>query len=154
MQSETTAEKSLVLLKPDAIHRGLTGQILCRLERKGLKIVGMKMLMISRATAEEHYGIHRDKPFFQDLVAFITSGPIIGMVFQGKGAVDIVRQLMGTTDPARAQPGTIRGDLAMDIQSNLVHGSDSTETAAKEIPLFFSDEEIYNYHRDVDRWLT
>lgn len=153
MQTKTSSEKSLVLLKPDAINRGLTGEVILRLERKGLKIVGLKMLQVSRPKAEQHYAIHKDKPFFNDLVAFITSGPIIAMVLEGRNVIDSVRQLMGSTDPAKAQPGTIRGDLALDIQSNLIHGSDSPDTAATEIRLFFSNEEIHSYERDIDRWL-
>lgn len=154
MQTKASSEKSLVLLKPDAINRGITGEMLRRLERKGLKIVALKMLQLSRRKAEQHYAIHRDKPFFEDLVAFITSGPIVAMVLQGKNAISSIRQLMGPTDPANAQPGTIRGDLAMDIQSNLIHGSDSADTADREIRLFFSNEEIHNYERDIDRWLA
>lgn len=146
-------EKSLVLIKPDAVQRGLAGEIISRLERKGLKIVAMKMVHMDRALAQRHYGVHKGKAFFDGLVDFITSGPIIAIVFQGEKAIEVVRQVMGTTDPARAEIGTIRGDLAIDIGHNLVHGSDSLENASSEIDLFFSAEEILNYNRDLDIWI-
>jgi len=146
-------EQSLVLLKPDAIQRGLAGKIIYRLEEKGLKIVAMKMLLIDKNLAERHYSIHQGKAFFDDLVKFITSGPIIAAVFQGKNAVEIIRQVMGETDPAKARSGTIRGDFGIDIAHNLVHGSDSLENASKEIELFFQKNEILNYDRELDTWL-
>ncbi len=145
-------EKSLVLIKPDAIQRGLAGEVISRLEKKGLKIVAMKMLQMDKALAQRHYAIHKVKAFFDDLVNFITSGPVIAIVFQGQNAVEIIRQMMGATDPAKASSGTIRGDFGMDIGYNLVHGSDSLENASGEIDLFFSAEEILNYDRDLDRW--
>jgi nucleoside-diphosphate kinase len=147
-------ERSLVLIKPDAIQRGLAGEIISRLERKGLKIVAMKMLQMDKALAERHYAIHKDKAFFDGLVNFITSSPIIAIVFQGNSAVEIIRQTMGETNPAKALPGTIRGDLGIDIGRNLVHGSDSVENASKEIGLFFSEEEILDYGREVDKWIS
>lgn len=146
-------DKSLVLIKPDAVQRGLAGEIISRLERKGLKIVAMKTLHMDRALAQQHYAIHKGKAFFADLVDFITSGPIIAIVFQGDKAVEIVRQIMGATDPAKAGSGTIRGDFGIDIGHNLVHGSDSPENASAEIDLFFSAEEILNYSRDLDMWI-
>lgn len=146
-------ERSLVLIKPDAIQRGLVGEIVSRLEGKGLKIVATKMLQMDKTLAQRHYAIHKDKAFFNDLVDFITSSPIIVIVFQGKNAVEMIRQTMGETDPAKAKPGTIRGDLALDIGHNLIHGSDSAENASKEIDLFFSRGEIFDYHRDIDKWL-
>jgi len=146
-------ERSLVLIKPDAIQRGLAGEIISRLERRGLKIVAMKMLRMDKALAQHHYAIHKGKAFFDDLVDFITSSPIVAIVFQGKGAVEIIRQTMGETNSARALSGTIRGDFGLDIGHNLIHGSDSRENAAEEISLFFSAEEIYDYHRDVDKWI-
>jgi nucleoside-diphosphate kinase len=146
-------EKSLVLIKPDAIQRGLAGEIISRLERKGLKIVAMKMLHMDKHLAERHYAIHKGKAFFDDLVDFITSSPVIAIVFEGKNAVEIIRRLMGETDPAQAHSGTIRGDFGMDIGHNLVHGSDSLENASQEIELFFSAKEIFDYHRDLDRWI-
>jgi len=147
-------ERSLVLIKPDAIQRGLAGTIISRLERRGLRIVAMKMLQMDKALAQRHYGIHKEKPFFNDLVKFITSSPIIASVFEGERAIDIIRQTMGATDPAKAASGSIRGDFGLDVQQNLVHGSDSAENAKKEIELFFRPEEILSYHRDIDRWIS
>ncbi|MEE8636998.1 MAG: nucleoside-diphosphate kinase [Dehalococcoidia bacterium] len=146
-------ERSLVIIKPDALQRGLAGEIISRLEKKGLKIVGMKMLHMDRNRAQRHYAIHKGKAFFNDLVEFITSSPIIAIVFQGKNAVGIIRQTMGETDPAKASSGTIRGDLGIEIGHNLVHGSDSLENASGEIDLFFSADEIVNYDRELDRWI-
>ncbi|MBM3119996.1 MAG: nucleoside-diphosphate kinase [Chloroflexi bacterium] len=140
-------ERSLVLIKPDAIQRGLAGIIISRLEKRGLKIVAMKMLQMDKALAQRHYAIHRGKDFFNDLVEFITSGPIIAAVFEGEKAIEAIRQTMGATDPLKAAPGSIRGDFGLDIQCNLVHGSDSAESAEKEISLFFSSEEIFNYSK-------
>jgi nucleoside-diphosphate kinase len=146
-------ERSLVLIKPDAIQRGLAGEIISRLERKGLKIVAMKMLHMDKNLAQRHYAIHKGKAFFDDLVSFITSSPLIAIVFQGKNAVEVIRQMMGETDPAKAHSGTIRGDFGIDIGYNLIHGSDSLENASKEIDLFFSAEEIFNYDRELDTWI-
>jgi len=146
-------EKSLVLIKPDAIQRGLAGEIISRLEKKGLKIVAVKMLHMDNTLAQRHYAVHKGKAFFNDLVNFITSGPVIALIFQGKNAVQIIRQVMGETDPAKAHSGTIRGDFGIDIGHNLIHGSDSLENALKEINLFFSDEEIFNYDRELDAWI-
>jgi len=146
-------EKSLVLIKPDAIQRGLAGEIVSRLEKKGLKIVAAKMLRMGNTLAQQHYAVHKGKAFFNDLVNFITSGPVIALVFEGKNAVQIIRQVMGETDPAKAYSGTIRGDFGIDIGHNLIHGSDSLESALREINLFFSDEEIFNYDRELDAWI-
>ena len=147
-------ERSLVLIKPDAIQRGLAGTIVARLERRGLKIVAIKMLQMDKSLAQRHYAVHKNKPFFNDLVKFITSCPIIAAIFEGKNAAEVIRQTMGETNSAKALPGTIRGDLGIDLQYNLIHGSDSVENAAKEISIFFSPEEILNYSRDIDRWVT
>ncbi len=136
-------EQSLVLIKPDAMQRGLAGTIITRLEGQGLKMVAIKMLHMDKALAQEHYAIHRDKPFFDDLVNYISSDPIIAAVFEGEKAVEVIRKTVGATDPARAEAGTIRGDFGLDIGRNSVHGSDSVETAKKEIKLFFSEGEIY-----------
>jgi len=136
-------ERSLVLIKPDAMERGLAGEIISRLESKGLKIVAMKMLRMDNALAQRHYAVHKNKPFFDELVDFITSGPIIAMVLQGDNAVKVIRQTMGETDPAKAPPGTIRGDLGGDVSHNLIHGSDSLESAENEVALFFSAKEIF-----------
>jgi len=144
-------ERSLVLIKPDAVQRGLAGEIISRLERKGLKVVAMKMLHMDKALAQRHYAIHKDKPFFAELVDFITSSPIIAIIIQGRNAVALVRQMMGETNPAEASPGSIRGDFGTDITQNLIHGSDSPENASKEISLFFSEEEILDYTRDINK---
>ena len=146
-------ERSVVLIKPDAIQRGLAGTIITRLERRGLKLVAIKMLHLDRALAERHYAIHRDKSFFEGLVNYISSAPIIALVFEGKRAVEVIRKTMGATDPAKAEAGTIRGDFGLDIGRNLVHGSDSVETAEEEIKLFFSEVEIFNYHQEMDSWV-
>lgn len=146
-------ERSLVLIKPDAIQRGLAGEIISRLEEKGLKIVAIKMVHMDKNLAQRHYAIHEGKAFFNDLVNFITSSPIIAIVFQGKNAVQIIRQMMGETDPVKARSGTIRGDFGIDIGYNLVHGSDSLENASTEIELFFQTEEILDYDRELDTWL-
>lgn len=147
-------EKSLVLIKPDALQRGLTGKILSRLERRGLKIIALKMIQVDKTLAQRHYAIHKEKPFFNDLVNFITASPIVAAIFEGKNAIEVVRQTMGKTNSAEASPGTIRGDFGIDIQQNLVHGSDSVENAAKEIEIFFNPGEILSYTRDLDRWIT
>jgi nucleoside-diphosphate kinase len=146
-------ERSLVLIKPDAIQRGLAGIIISRLERRGLKIVAMKMLQMDKTLAQRHYAVHKGKPFFNDLVAFITSSPIIAAVFEGDRAIEAIRQAMGSTDPAKAAPGSIRGDFGLDIQQNLVHGSDSAENAVQEINIFFKPGEIISYQRDIDKWI-
>jgi len=147
-------ERSLVLIKPDAIQRGLAGTIISRLERRGLRIAAMKLIHMDKALAQQHYGIHKEKPFFNDLVKFITSSPIIAAVFEGERAIEIIRQTMGATDPAKASSGSVRGDFGLDVQQNLVHGSDSAENARKEIELFFKPEEILSYKRDIDKWIT
>jgi nucleoside-diphosphate kinase len=136
-------EKTLVLIKPDAMQRGLVGAIISRLEKLGLKLVALKMLHLDKTLAEKHYAIHRDKPFFDNLVAYISSAPIVAAVFEGEGAVEKVRKEMGATDPARAEAGTIRGDFGFDIERNTIHGSDSVATAKVEIELFFSEDEIF-----------
>ena len=138
-------QRSLVLIKPDALQRGLAGNIISRLEGQGLKLVALKMLHLSKALAQQHYAIHRDKPFFDSLVDYISSAPIIAAIFEGDEAVELIRKVMGATDPAKAAPGTIRGDLGLDIEHNSVHGSDSVETAGEEIKLFFSQDETFSY---------
>ena len=138
-------ERSLVLIKPDAIQRGLAGTIITRLESQGLKLVAIKMLHLDKALARRHYAIHRDKPFFESLVDYISSAPIIAIIFEGKRVVEVIRETMGPTDPAKAEAGTIRGDFGLDIGRNTIHGSDSVETAEEEIKLFFSEDEIFGY---------
>jgi nucleoside-diphosphate kinase len=145
-------ERTLVLIKPDAIQRGLAGEIISRLERRGLRIVAMKMMRLDQSLAHRHYAEHREKPFFPSLVQFITSAPLIACVMEGPHAIEVVRQTMGATDPKKAAPGTIRGDLGLDITHNLIHGSDSPQTAQREIALFFQEDEILSYERDIDRW--
>ena len=148
------SQRTLVLIKPDGVQRGLVGAIISRLEARGLKIVAMKMLQMDREMASQHYDVHRQRPFFQGLVQFITTSPIIAMVLEGSNAVELVRRTIGSTDPVQAEPGTIRGDLAVEIGRNLIHGSDSLETAAKEISFFFKSEEIPGYTRSVEPWIT
>lgn len=138
-------ERSLVLIKPDAVQRGLTGTIIARLENLGLKLVAIKMLHPDKALAQRHYAIHQDKSFFKGLVNYISSAPIIAAVFEGEGAVEVIRKAMGATDPAKAEAGTIRGDFGLDIEHNTVHGSDSADTAEEEIKLFFAKDEIFGY---------
>lgn len=136
-------ERSLVLIKPDAMHTGLGGAIISRIEGQGPKVVAIKMLHLDKALAQRHYAVHKDKPFFENLVNYITSAPIIAIIFEGERVVEIIRKVMGTTDPAKAEPGTIRADFGSNIERNAIHGSDSVETAEKEIKLFFSDNEIF-----------
>ncbi|MBA2568254.1 MAG: nucleoside-diphosphate kinase [Actinobacteria bacterium] len=131
-------ERTLVLIKPDAVQRALAGELLARFERRGLKIVEAKLLAVGRALAEEHYAEHAEKPFFDELVTFITSAPTVALVLEGEGAIAVVRTTMGATNPADSAPGTIRGDLALSMPDNLVHGSDSTESAEREIALWFA----------------
>lgn len=138
-------ERSLVLIKPDAMQRKLAGTIISRLEGKGLKLAALKMLHMDKKLAERHYAVHADKPFFKDLVDYIISTPIVAIVFEGDNAVEAIRNIMGATDPSKAKPGTIRADFGLDIQRNAVHSSDSIETAKKEIKIFFSEDEILDY---------
>lgn len=146
-------ERSLIIVKPDAVQRGLIGEVLRRLEQRGLRFVGLKLMQIDRKLAEQHYAEHRGKPFFQELLEFITSGPVVVGVVEGPRAIEVTRKTMGATDPAKAEPGTIRGDLALTIGQNVIHGSDSPEKAAYEIGLFFRDDELVSYERAIDRWI-
>lgn len=146
-------ERTLVLVKPDGVQRGLIGEIINRLERRGLKLHGMKFMQMSRDLASVHYEVHKDRPFYGTLVEYITSGPIVAMVWEGKDAIQVVRTTMGATNAATALPGTIRGDLAVEIGRNLVHGSDSPENAAREVSLFFSEDELVQWSRETDRWI-
>ncbi|MBN1862444.1 MAG: nucleoside-diphosphate kinase [Dehalococcoidales bacterium] len=136
-------ERSLVLIKPDAMERGLAGTIIGRLQSQGLKLIAVKMLHMDRELAGRHYAVHKEKPFFAGLVSYITSAPIVAAVFSGDDAIARIRQIMGPTDPAKAEAGTIRGDFGIDIEHNSVHGSDAPETAAQEIRLFFGEGEIF-----------
>ncbi|HEV7807534.1 MAG TPA: nucleoside-diphosphate kinase [Solirubrobacteraceae bacterium] len=132
-------ERTLILVKPDAFARHLTGDVIARFERKGLQLAALKMMTLDQATARNHYGEHEGKPFFDALVSFITSGPIVAMILEGPSAIDAARQLIGVTDGVRAAPGSIRGDYALEVRRNLVHGSDSAESAAREIKIFFGE---------------
>ncbi|HWL37881.1 MAG TPA: nucleoside-diphosphate kinase [Frankiaceae bacterium] len=131
------SERTLVLVKPDGVRRGLVGEVVTRLERKGLTLVALELRTLARETAEEHYGEHRERPFFGELVEFITGGPLVALVVEGPRAVEAVRTLMGVTDPVKSAPGSLRGDYALEIGQNLVHGSDSPESAQREIGIFF-----------------
>ncbi len=146
-------ERTLILVKPDGVQRGLIGEIVGRFERRGLKLAGMKFLQMSQQLAEAHYAVHRERPFYNSLVEYITSGPVAAMVWEGKDAIAAARSTMGATNPVAAAPGTIRGDLGMEIGRNLVHGSDSLENAAKEVNLFFSAGELVAWDRVTDSWI-
>jgi nucleoside-diphosphate kinase len=146
-------ERTLVLVKPDGVQRGLIGSIVSRLEQRGLKLVGMKLMQVDDTLARQHYGEHVDRPFFGGLVEFITSAPVVAMAWESDDAVEAVRNTMGQTNPTTSPPGTIRGDLGLDIGRNLVHGSDSPESAQRELSLFFSDSELLDYERANDRWI-
>ncbi|RKY19528.1 MAG: nucleoside-diphosphate kinase [Planctomycetota bacterium] len=138
-------ERTLVLVKPDGVARRLVGEVISRIERKGLRIVALKMLKVSRQQAERHYAVHKGKPFYESLLAFITSGPVVAMVVEGESAIGVVRKLMGPTSGLKAPAGTIRGDFSLSIQFNIVHGSDSPESSEYEIPIFFDDTEILEH---------
>lgn len=147
-------EKTLILLKPDCIHRRLVGSIVQRFERKGLRLAGMKLVHVSRGLAEQHYAVHKGKPFYESLLKFINSGPTVALVLEGPQAVAVARNLIGATDGTKAAPGTIRGDFALSVQNNLIHGSDSTENAATEIALWFKPEEIVSYQPVDSPWIV
>jgi nucleoside-diphosphate kinase len=146
-------ERTLVIIKPDAVQRGLIGEIVTRFERRGLRIAALKLIHIDEPLARRHYAIHEGKPFYEPLIRYITSSPVVVMVLEGNDAIEIVRRTMGATNPTEATPGTIRADFALEIGRNLVHGSDGPETAAFEVPLFFTEDEILSYGRDTDRWI-
>jgi nucleoside-diphosphate kinase len=146
-------QRTLVLIKPDGVQRGLVGRLLERYEDRGLKVVGLKLVRVERGLAERHYAVHRARPFFPSLVDFITSGPLVAAALEGPNAIAVVRALNGATRPEEAAPGTIRGDFALETAQNLVHASDSVETAADELGLWFSTAELLDYDRDVDRWV-
>jgi len=146
-------ERTLVIVKPDAVQRGLIGPILTRLEQRGLRFAAMKLIQITPELAAKHYGVHKGKPFYQGLIDFITSGPVVVAVVEGTDAIDVVRRTMGGTSPASSEPGSIRGDFGVEIGRNLVHGSDGRDTAGYEIPLFFDEDEILSYERAVDGWI-
>lgn len=146
-------QQSLILLKPDAIQRRLVGDIIGRFERKGLHLAGLKLLNVPRELAEKHYSVHKGKPFYESLLSFLTSGATVAMVWEGREAVAVCRNLMGLTDGAKAPPGTIRGDYAISVQNNLVHGSDSIENAALEIALWFKPDELAKFEAVDAKWI-
>lgn len=150
---KSSVERSLILIKPDAFQRGLIGEVIARFERRGLRIMALKMMTLPNALAKKHYAEHAAKPFFRELVDFITSGPAVAMVVQGPNAVEICRTLIGATDAAKATPGSIRGDLGLTIGRNLVHGADSTESAEREIQLFFEAADFVQYERSLEPWI-
>jgi nucleoside-diphosphate kinase len=146
-------ERTLVLVKPDGMQRGLAGEIIGRLERRGLRIVGLKLMQITTALAEQHYAEHKGKPFFPGLVEYITSAPVVAAVFEGTSAIQAVRGAVGSTNPAEAAPGSIRADFGLERGRNLVHASDSPESGVRESQLFFKAEELLEWSRDTDRWI-
>ncbi|WP_194745810.1 nucleoside-diphosphate kinase [Staphylococcus chromogenes] len=146
-------EKTFVMIKPDAVQRKLIGEIVQRLEQKGLKLVGAKLMTVPQALAEEHYGAHKSKPFYSKLISFITSAPVFAMVVEGEDAVAVSRHIIGSTNPSEATPGSIRGDLGLTVGRNVVHGSDSVESAEREINLWFKPEEISSYQSPDEVWL-
>ena len=146
-------ERTFLAIKPDAVQRGLIGEVISRIEEKGYKLLAMKFILVNKLLAEKHYNEHKDKPFFKGLVDFITSGPIVAMVWEGKNVISSLRKLMGKTNPSEADLGTVRGDYAIDVGRNIVHGSDSEASAKREISLFFSNEEIVNWKQDIQKWI-
>jgi nucleoside-diphosphate kinase len=147
-------ERTLIIIKPDAVQRGLMGQIIHRFERRGLRIVAMKLMQITEQLARKHYAVHEGKPFYEPLVSYITSGPVVVMILEGKNAIEIARRTMGATNPVEADPGTIRADFGIEIGRNLVHGSDGPETANFEALLFFDESETVSWKRDLDPWIS
>jgi nucleoside-diphosphate kinase len=147
------SQQTLILLKPDAVQRRLVGELLSRFERKGLRLAGLKLIQAPRELAEKHYAVHKGKPFYESLLTFLTSGPTVAMVWEGREAVAVGRSLMGMTDGAKAPPGTIRGDYALSVQNNLVHGSDSPENAALEVGLWFTPVELVKFDIVDGKWV-
>lgn len=146
-------ERTFVMVKPDGVQRRLIGKVLQRIEESGLKVVAMKFLKVSKEMAERHYEIHKGKPFYEGLIKYITSGPVVAMVIEGENAIENIRKMVGSTDPKNAQPGTIRGDYAQHIGRNIIHASDGKETAEKEINLWFSNDEIVDYEMNDEKWI-
>jgi nucleoside-diphosphate kinase len=146
-------ERTLILLKPDCIQRRLVGAIVQRFEQKGLRLAGMKLVQVSHSLAEQHYAVHKGKPFYESLLQFLTSGPTLALVLEGREAVAVARSLIGATDGTKAAPGTIRGDFALSVQNNLIHGSDSPENAAAEVALWFKPEELVSYQPVDSSWI-
>ncbi|PPS45732.1 nucleoside-diphosphate kinase [Chroococcidiopsis sp. TS-821] len=146
-------ERTFLAIKPDGVQRGLVGEIISRFEAKGFTLVGLKFMQVSRELAEQHYGVHREKPFFAGLVDFITSGPVVAMVWEGDGVIAAARKMIGATNPLNAEPGTIRGDFGVDIGRNIIHGSDAPETATQEVSLWFKDEELVSWQSSLSSWI-
>ena len=146
-------ERTYLMVKPDGVQRGLVGEIMKRFEQKGMQLAGAKLMVVTKEQAETHYAEHKEKPFFQELVSFITSGPVMAMVWQGDQVITLSRAVIGKTNVADAQPGTIRGDFALHTNMNLIHGSDSPESAEREIGIFFRPEELVSYEKAVNRWI-
>jgi nucleoside-diphosphate kinase len=153
MHLEADVEKSLVLVKPDGVQRGLIGEIIARLERRGLRLVAAKFVAVSRSLAEEHYAIHKGKPFYEGLLDYITAAPVMAMVWEGPNAVAAIRQTMGATRPWEAAPGTVRHDFALEVGRNITHASDTPENGEKEAALWFKKEEILSWSREIDKWV-
>jgi nucleoside-diphosphate kinase len=150
---EAIMERSLVLVKPDAVQRGLIGEIILRLERRGLRLAGAKFIAVSQELARTHYAIHQGKPFYDSLIKYITSAPVMAMVWEGPDAVNAIRQTMGATRPTEASPGSIRHDFALEIGRNLTHASDTVENGKKEVALWFTDQELVTWERSIDQWV-
>jgi nucleoside-diphosphate kinase len=146
-------ERTFLAIKPDGVQRGLVGEIIRRFETKGFTLVGLKIMNVTRELAQAHYGVHRERPFFASLVDFITSGPVVAMVWEGDGVVAAARKMIGATNPLTSEPGTIRGDFGVNIGRNIIHGSDATETAQQEVSLWFKDEELVNWQPEIKAWL-
>lgn len=146
-------ERTFLAIKPDGVQRKLVGEIIRRFEAKGFTLVGLKLMNVSRELAETHYGVHKEKPFFPGLVNFITSGPVVAMVWEGKGVIASARKIIGATNPLNAEPGTLRGDFGVDVGRNIIHGSDAPETAEQEIKLWFKDEELVTWEPTLTSWI-
>ena len=146
-------ERTFLAIKPDGVQRGLVGEIICRFEAKGFTLVGLKFMKVSRELAEQHYDVHREKPFFSGLVEFITSGPVVAMVWEGEGVVAAARKMIGATNPLTAEPGTIRGDFGVDSGRNIIHGSDAGDTAQREVSLWFREEELASWEPSLTPWI-
>ncbi|MFN7252203.1 MAG: nucleoside-diphosphate kinase [Anaerobacillus sp.] len=146
-------ERTYLMVKPDGVQRNLIGEIVSRFERKGFQLVGAKLLTVTKEMAETHYAEHKERPFFGELVSFITSGPVFAMVWEGENVISIARQMMGATNPKDSLPGTIRGDFAAKLSMNVIHGSDSPESASREIGIFFKEEELNNYEKTISSWV-
>ncbi|MDG4656098.1 nucleoside-diphosphate kinase [Ectobacillus antri] len=146
-------EKTYLMIKPDGVQRNVIGEIVSRFEKKGFQLVGAKLMQVTKETAELHYAEHKERPFFGELVDFITSGPVFAMVWQGEGVIATARQMMGKTNPKEAAPGTVRGDFGVTVGKNIIHGSDSAESAEREIAIFFKEEELVSYTKLMDEWV-